>query len=225
MIENQLRKLDVYKGQGAKIRARLHWYKDGNRSSKYFFNFLNYKHKKEYIGAIQDDSGQIRTKPDDIKTIFHNFYEKLFVEDSHWEDVQLIWEDTIKPYIPQKVNIENSRFLDRLLSIEELERVVFSMSPHKSPGIDGLSVEFYQAMWPHIKEDFHRVYLEAFQQGSLGPNINKGLVKLLPKGKNEDIVAGWRPITLLNTSYKIIAKALATRIRPIVKKIVRPEQT
>lgn len=109
-------------------------------------------------------------------------------------------------------------------SIEDLEHV-FSILAYKSPGVDGLPVEFYQKMWPHIKYDFYLVYLEALEHGSLGTNINKGLIKLLPKGKNEDTISGWRPITLLNTSYKIIAKAIATRIKPIVKEIVRLEQT
>lgn len=69
------------------------------------------------------------------------------------------------------------------------------------------------------------LYLEAFNNGSLGPIINKGIIKLIPKGKNEDSIAGWHPITLLNTSYKIITKTLAIRIKPIVQMIVRAEQT
>lgn len=32
-IENQLRKMDNYKGQGAKIRSRLHWIKEGNKGT------------------------------------------------------------------------------------------------------------------------------------------------------------------------------------------------
>lgn len=36
------------------------------------------------------------------------------------------------------------------------------------------------------------------------------------KKKNEDTITGWRPNTLLNTSYEIIAKALAIRIKLIV---------
>ena len=57
VIEAQLRKLDIYKGQGAKIRAHLHWIKEGNKGSKLFFQYLNYKHKKDKIGAISDEFG------------------------------------------------------------------------------------------------------------------------------------------------------------------------
>lgn len=70
----------------------------------------------------------------------------------------------------------------------------------------------------------YNVYLEGFDNGSLGEGINQRLIKLIPKGKDEDTVNGWFPITLLNTSYKIIAKALACRIKYISQKIVRLEQ-
>ena len=90
------------------------------------------------------------------------------------------------------------------------------MTPYKSLGSDGLPMEFYQAMQEHIKEDFYNLYLEAFEKGSLGPTINNGIIKFIPKGQKEDTISSWRPITFINTSYKIIAKALAIRIKPIV---------
>lgn len=69
------------------------------------------------------------------------------------------------------------------------------------------------------------VYLKAINEGSLGPVSNRGLIKLLPKGKNTDYIYDWCPITLLNTSYKIIAKTLANRIKLVAMMIVCPEQT
>lgn len=134
-------------------------------------------------------------------------------------------EDVIKDHIPKKLDTSCSQFLDHTLSIDKLEHVVFSMAANKNPGIDGLSVEFYQIMWKYIKDGFYMVYLKALELGSLGLDINRGLIKLLPKGKNEDTVAGWHPITLLNTSYKIIAKAIPTKMKPVVQSIVLPKQT
>lgn len=63
------------------------------------------------------------------------------------------------------------------------------------------------------------------EASTLGFEINKGIIKLIPKGKNEDTVSGWHPITFLNSSYQIITKALVTRIKLVTKNIVRQEQT
>ena len=99
------------------------------------------------------------------------------------------------------------------------------MAPYKNLGSDGLPMEFYQAMQQPIKEDFYNLYLQAFKKGSLGLTINGGIIRFIPKGKKEDTISGWRPITLQITSYKIIAKALAIRIKFVVQEIVKPKQT
>lgn len=94
------------------------------------------------------------------------------------------------------------------------------MVPYKSLGSDGLPMKFYQAMWQHVKDGLCFLYLEAFKNGSLGIIINGGIIKLSPKGKHEDSISRWRPITLLNTSCKIIPKASAIRIKLVVQGIV-----
>lgn len=73
--------------------------------------------------------------------------------------------------------------------------------------------------------DLHRVYLEAFHNKSLGNIINKGNIKFIPKSGDLEDICNWTSITLLNVSYKIIAKALALKIRHLLPLIVRPEQT
>jgi hypothetical protein len=52
---------------------------------------------------------------------------------------------------------------------------------------------------------------EGFGQGFLSPTLRTGLIKLIPKGKNNSRVEDWRPITLLTTSYKIISGVVAGR--------------
>jgi hypothetical protein len=50
--------------------------------------------------------------------------------------------------------------------------------------------------------------------------VNVGLIKHIPKGIERDLVGGRNPITLLKVSYKIIAKALAQRMRLLVAYII-----
>lgn len=54
-IEAHLRKIDNHKRQVDKVIARLHWLKEGNKGTKYFFSHLNSKHKKERLRAIKDE--------------------------------------------------------------------------------------------------------------------------------------------------------------------------
>ena len=54
----------------------------------------------------------------------------------------------------------------------------------------------------------------------------RGIIKVIPK-KDADpcLVKHWRPIALLNTDYKIAAKATANRLKIVIPKIVNNDQT
>ena len=71
--------------------------------------------------------------------------------------------------------------------IEEIDATIDSLSNGKSLGIDGLPAEFYKKNKNWISAELFRVYEEAFAKGSLGKNINKGVIKLLPKTGDKKI--------------------------------------
>ena len=55
--------------------------------------------------------------------------------------------------------------------------------------------------------------------------MTQGLITCLPKpGKARNLVKNWRPISLLNTTYKIISSVLTTRLRTVLNRIISPEQ-
>ena len=99
------------------------------------------------------------------------------------------------------------------------------MADDKSLGCAGFSCEFYKHLREHIGPDLHKVYLEAYHAKILGAIINKGNIKFIPKVGDSKDICNWRPITLLNVSYKIDAKVLALKIRHMLPSIVRPKQT
>ena len=86
----------------------------------------------------------------------------------------------------------------------------------KSPGFDGLPYQFYQRFWDQLGPELTAVLSEAFQPGaaSLPADMTEGRVTLLYKGKGADRAqpASYRPITLLNTDYKLAARVIASRL-------------
>jgi hypothetical protein len=49
------------------------------------------------------------------------------------------------------------------------------------------------------------------------------MLTLLHKGGDRDNIRNWRPITLLNSDYKIISKLLANRMKPVLSKIIHTD--
>ena len=55
--------------------------------------------------------------------------------------------------------------------------------------------------------------------------INDTLICLIPKLDNPDIIQQFRPIGLCNTTYKILAKTIVNKLRPILSTIISPLQS
>ena len=73
------------------------------------------------------------------------------------------------------------------------------MNLNKTPGSDGLPVEFYKVLWSNISGHLLNALNYAYHKGHLAVSQKRRVVKLLPKKDAEPYyVKNWRPITLLN---------------------------
>jgi hypothetical protein len=123
------------------------------------------------------------------------------------------------------VSVEENNFLTADYSKEEVRKAIFQMEHNKAPGPDGFPAEFYQTFWETIKDDlldlfcqFHAGQLELFR-------LNFGEIVLLPKVNEAERIQQYRPICLLNVSFKIFMKVATLRLNTIADHVVRPSQT
>lgn len=112
------------------------------------------------------------------------------------------------------------------LSLDELTKAMHSMKKGKSPGTDGLTIEFYAYFWEFIKRPLLRMYNECIINEELCTSMKQGLITLIPKaGKDLLSLDNWRPITLLNLDYKILSLVLAKRLKTGLSDIINETQT
>ena len=87
------------------------------------------------------------------------------------------------------------------------------MPNNKAPGCDGLSPEFYKCFWSDIKTLLIDSFInEGYYRGELSENQKLSILTLIFKKGDRKILDNWRPISLLNTDYKIIARVLSQRV-------------
>ena len=126
--------------------------------------------------------------------------------------------------VPQLTADEND-----ILTAPFLEKEVFEaisqMKNNKAPGPDAFLVEFYKRCWHVIKGDL----LPMFQDHFLGQlqlfHLNFGTITLLPKKTEVVRIEQFRPICLLNVSFKIFTKVGTNRLTQIAHSVVQPCQT
>ena len=115
--------------------------------------------------------------------------------------------------------------LDLPISLDELETAVHSLKKEKSPGINGLSAEFYQKFWPHLKDRYLEFLNHAFCNG-FPISLNTSVTTLLYKQRGDvKDIANYRPISLINTDIKIVSKVLTNRLKPLLPLIIHGTQT
>ena len=82
----------------------------------------------------------------------------------------------------------------------------------KSPGNGGLTKEFYETFWNEIKNPFMNFIIEAREKKKLSISQRQAIIKIIEKKERDKrFIKNWRPISLLNVDYKIIAKAFLKR--------------
>ena len=79
--------------------------------------------------------------------------------------------------------------------------------------------------WADLKALFFETICHSFQVGELPCGLRRGILSLLPK-KDKDLryLKSWRPVSLLATDYKILAKALAMKLQTVISDIVSNDQ-
>ena len=109
---------------------------------------------------------------------------------------------------------------------EELRKVIYQMTSDKAPEPDGYTGAFFKATWDIIKDDivaaannFHALRCSGLQM------INSANIILLPKKDGAEEITDFRPISLIHSFIKIIAKALALRLAPHMNAIVSTNQS
>ncbi|CAM2119791.1 unnamed protein product [Caretta caretta] len=99
------------------------------------------------------------------------------------------------------------------------------MPTNKSPGMDGLTVEFYRVFWDVLSPDLVTVWAKSLKSGVLHLSCRRAVLALLPNKGDLCDLWNWRPISLLSTDYKVIAKAISLWLGSMLADVVYPDQT
>eukprot|EP00253_Pinus_taeda_P003892 PITA_03892 len=110
------------------------------------------------------------------------------------------------------------------VSKEEVEDTLKSMQKDKSPGPDGWTVKFFQHFFEFIDDKLVEVVEESKRTGSIYHSFNSTFLGLIPKSDLLGSFEEFRPISLCTCVYKIIAKVIASRLKPFLSRNISPEQ-
>ena len=177
--------------------------------------------EKNSIRVIYNSEGtEVVTQPD-IEAAHCDFYRKLYSCDP----VDLKIQQDLFSKVQISLSDQDSGFYENVLSADEISHAVRGLSKGKTPGSEGLPVEFYVKFWDQLCPILLQIYQFSFDQGFLSTSMQGSVTRLIFKKDDPKNLKNWRPISLLNVDYKILSKALTNRLSKVLTSIVGEDQT
>ena len=229
ILENkkiELEQIRKNKIQGSLIRSKAKWVEKGEKPTQYFCSLEKRHFTSKIIPKLITENNKIISNQKDILQETKSFYEKLYAENQNIKSIKLENFIDINNFNVPILSNNESENLEGPLTYEEASKTLKNMKNNKSPGSDGFTPEFFKIFWKDLGHFVIRSLNQGYAKGELSTTQKEGIVVCLPKGeKPRHFLKNWRPITLLNTIYKIGSGCIANRLKTVLDKLISPDQT
>ena len=221
-ILNELDMLYRSRSRGAQIRSRAQYIEDGEKSTSFFLGLENSRQKKNVLKVIKQ-KGETHTSSEALlNAAAADFYDELYKSCKPKSN-------DISHYLQNLTNLKRLTDIERdsiegKITLAEASNAIKCLKPNKSPGLDGIPAEFYVKFWDKIGNIIVNSFNESYDDGILSESQRQAVISLIFKKGDAELLHNYRPISLTNSDYKILAFCLANRLQIVIKNIIHPGQ-
>ena len=227
-MKNRINELKLEILEGVKVRSRILDETEGEKVSAHLIGKQAKLKSKELITTIKAEKdimnnvqpGTILDNKSSIELYVKNYYKKLYTKEECNENLK----EWFLSLVTKKLTELDRRELDKEINEKEIFDAISSTKQGKSPGIDGIPIEFYLEYWNIIKVEICSIIRNVIDGLSLEEKQRKAIIVLIPKEGDMSVLKSWRPISLICSDTKIIAKILALRLKPYLENVLSKNQ-
>ena len=107
---------------------------------------------------------------------------------------------------------------------EEVRTTLKEMNGEKAPRSDGFTIAFRQFSWDSVKNDVMTVFKDFFETGKFVKSPNSTFIMMILKKEGAEDCKDNRPISLVDSFYKLIAKVLSNILKIVMNQLVNKAQ-
>lgn len=245
----------VAKAHAAKTGAQAAWFQhQGERGTRWFHRLAKRTKPPEPIAALKVPGAPepVPLAGHDVTSIITAAAHATYSSDSptglfRKGVVEASAQDTLLQHLQRTLSPELRDSVDAVASDGELRDIELlsalgQSANGKAGGTDGIPYEVYRVLWQHVEPRLTAAANAAYRaaQAAEGqPDEAEQLVAALPRSWREGVITliykgkdlpkaeltSYRPITLLNADYKLVAKALSNRLQPGLAELIDLLQT
>lgn len=200
-----------------KQKSRVKWLVEGNKNTRFFHLSAKIRGSGSTIDRISLNDRTLES-PQDIKGAAVQYFASTFQAPP--TSISKLLFDCLHPKVSALQN-------QQLLAIPDpmkIKHAVFSRGNLSAPGSDGFSGCVFTFCWDIVGNSVIAAIQNFFSSSKVLKASSTFLIALIPKSPNTSTFNDFRPISLLNFSYKIITKIMANRLSPILPHIISGHQ-
>lgn len=219
-LREEARRWETIGLQGAKIRSRQTQSTDADDPSIFHVTMESTRARQSKITELSSDNGTTLQRDSEIDEALTGYFKSVF--SSINKGVSQLDDYFLAEGKKNTTGFDHTLVEPPLLV--ELTAVLGRMGKNKSPGDDGITYEFYAAFWKTLGPIFLTMFKKVLQTKTLARSQGNALIRLLPKTSSPKKVTDFRPLSLLNCDYKIMAGVLANRLKKTLENKIGPSQ-
>lgn len=206
-------------------KSRINWLTEGDLNTTYFFRICQTRASYNAIRSFILLSGVIITDPMEMSAHAVNHFKSipgLLPQACHTLHSSIGWFQSLTDFrCPSSL----TQRMTAIPQSEDIRKLFFKLNANKAPGPDGLTSGFFKASWDIIGEEVTASITHFFTSSFLPASANSTILALVPKFPGASRITEFRPISLLNTIYKVISRLLVSRLKPTLVDFIVPNQT
>ena len=206
--------------EATKIRTHTNIQLHSEPPSSLFLRLQNSRRRKMRIEEVLLEDGSASKSQEDIVGTHLAFQANLYSQKPIQQDAKQTLLDTIKTRVTEADTIK----FNEPFTKEEILEAIKSLGKNKAVGTDGVSAELYQHFADAMADMYLPILEACYEARDLPTTTREALICLLFKKGDKRLPKNWRPISLLNTDYKILAKLLAARLGKLLPYLLSQDQ-
>eukprot|EP00253_Pinus_taeda_P011273 PITA_11273 len=204
-----------------RLRSRAIWLLEGDANTKFYHKFANGRKIINTIWELKNEHGQQVSSQKNLARLATEHFCGIYKAPA---DVNILEIMRMAEHFPRFIEQEDSEELLKEVTMAELEATLKWFQKDKSPGPDGWTIEFYLAFVDLLGNDLLKIVEDSRRRGRISSAIKLTFIALIPKSNAPNTFDEFHPISLCNYLYKIIAKTIANRLKPILSHHISSEQ-
>lgn len=176
------------------------------------FQLAERKKNRTIITHIRGEQNESYESSEEIERHLLEYYERLYSEEAEGNGIDNTFE--CNRAIPEN-DMTNESCMENISSAEILS-AIRSAARRKSPGCDGIPNEFYLRTFDIIHRELNLILNEALSD-RFPPDFVNGTIVLVKKRGSGHTARAYRPISLLNSDYKLFSRILKSRLEKVTQ--------